>query len=108
AFGDPETFGKQVGGDILADKKTFLWLKAMEKTSGHKKLELDKLIGKSSNEKVAVFRNHFRDVNADKEVLAAMEEHYQKGMSYLQLLPFEEKTKSFFEDFARTLLDRQN
>ena len=29
-FGDPETFGKQVGGDIIENKKTFLYLKALE------------------------------------------------------------------------------
>ena len=30
AFGDPETFGKQVGGDIIENKKTYLYLKALE------------------------------------------------------------------------------
>jgi len=29
-FGDPETFGKQIGGDIMENKKTFLYLKALE------------------------------------------------------------------------------
>ena len=31
AFGNPEKFGKQVGGDILADKKTFLLIRALER-----------------------------------------------------------------------------
>ena len=31
AFGDPKTFGKQVGGDIIENKKTFLYLTALEK-----------------------------------------------------------------------------
>ena len=34
AFGNPENFGKQVGGDILADKKTFLLIRALEKAQG--------------------------------------------------------------------------
>jgi geranylgeranyl diphosphate synthase type II len=33
-YGDPEKFGKQVGGDILADKKTFLLIKARELAKG--------------------------------------------------------------------------
>lgn len=32
-FGDPNTFGKQVGGDIIENKKTFLYLKALELAS---------------------------------------------------------------------------
>ena len=34
AFGNPETFGKQVGGDIIENKKTYLYLKALEFSSG--------------------------------------------------------------------------
>ena len=108
AFGDPATFGKQVGGDILSDKKTYLWIKAMDKSSVEQKEALEKWLGKSDEGKVEVFRNHFRDVKADQDVLKAMEEHYQKALSYLNLLPIEDTTKVFFEDFARTLLDREN
>src|SRR6187402_3474343 len=43
AFGDPETFGKQVGGDIIENKKTYLYLKALEFSSPEKALELKKL-----------------------------------------------------------------
>src|SRR6478736_7233214 len=43
AFGDPETFGKQVGGDIIENKKTYLYLKALEFSSPEKASELEKL-----------------------------------------------------------------
>ena len=39
-FGNPETFGKQVGGDIIENKKTYLYLKAMELSSGDDKQKL--------------------------------------------------------------------
>src|SRR5690606_23692113 len=39
-FGDPETFGKQVGGDIIENKKTYLYLKAVEFAKPDKKTEL--------------------------------------------------------------------
>lgn len=41
AFGDPGKFGKQVGGDILANKKTFLLIHALETATGNLKKELD-------------------------------------------------------------------
>src|SRR6187402_1620075 len=40
AFGDPETFGKQVGGDIIENKKTYLYLKAMEFAKAVEKAQL--------------------------------------------------------------------
>ena len=39
-FGNPETFGKQVGGDIIENKKTYLYLKAMELSSDDNKQKL--------------------------------------------------------------------
>ncbi|MDG1508606.1 MAG: polyprenyl synthetase family protein [Flavobacteriaceae bacterium] len=39
-FGNPETFGKQVGGDIIENKKTYLYLKAMELSSDNDKQKL--------------------------------------------------------------------
>ena len=39
AFGNPEKFGKKQGGDIMANKKTFLWLQAMEISSAQQKEE---------------------------------------------------------------------
>jgi geranylgeranyl diphosphate synthase type II len=44
AFGDPDKFGKQVGGDILANKKTFLMIHAMEVASASQKEELANLM----------------------------------------------------------------
>ena len=38
AFGDPKKFGKQVGGDIIANKKTFLLIHALEVCFCHKKM----------------------------------------------------------------------
>ncbi len=42
-FGDPKTFGKQVGGDIIENKKTYLYLKALEFSNEVDKLELTQL-----------------------------------------------------------------
>jgi geranylgeranyl diphosphate synthase type II len=48
-FGDPETFGKQVGGDIIENKKTFLYLKALEVSSAADTQKLESFF----NEKLA-------------------------------------------------------
>ena len=43
AFGDPETFGKQVGGDIIENKKTILYLKAIEFSNQDDRKQLEHL-----------------------------------------------------------------
>jgi len=55
AFGDPKTFGKQIGGDIIENKKTFLVLKAQESLSGND---------------LSIFKNYYTDevLDIDKKV----------------------------------------
>ena len=50
AFGDPETFGKQVGGDIIENKKTYLYFKAMEFASAEQKEQLSHLFSIQPND----------------------------------------------------------
>ena len=50
AFGDPETFGKQVGGDIIENKKTYLYLKALELVLNEDKLQLSTIVARSTDE----------------------------------------------------------
>ncbi len=72
AFGDPERFGKQVGGDILADKKTFLLIRALEEA---RDAELDALraeLGQRSEGKVARVLDLYRSLGVDAELRDAM------------------------------------
>src|SRR5258705_13519570 len=52
AFGDPQKFGKQVGGDILANKKTFLLIHAFETASATQQKELRDLLSGNDAHKV--------------------------------------------------------
>lgn len=52
AFGDPEKFGKQVGGDILSNKKTFLLIRALEVADAVQKKELETLLQSNPADKV--------------------------------------------------------
>ena len=65
AFGDPEKFGKQVGGDILANKKTFLLIHAMETASPAQLKELLSLMKSNPGDKVAKVLQLFHDCKVD-------------------------------------------
>jgi geranylgeranyl diphosphate synthase, type II len=65
AFGDPEKFGKQVGGDILANKKTFLLIHALETAPAAEQKELRRLLQSSEDGKVEKVLQIFRDTGID-------------------------------------------
>ena len=66
AFGDPEKFGKKTGGDILANKKTFLLIQALEVAPEKQKTELKKLLANNPNDKVDKVLKIFKDCGVDK------------------------------------------
>jgi len=70
AFGDPETFGKQVGGDIIENKKTYLYLKTLEHANQKQTNQLVDLfsIQPASSEK-AFSVLHELDIDAEKKVM---------------------------------------
>ena len=72
AFGNPENFGKQVGGDILADKKTFLLIRALEKAQGADLEALQAELGAKQDGKVERVLDLYRRLCVDAELRDAM------------------------------------
>lgn len=110
AFGDPEKFGKQVGGDIISDKKTYLWIRCMEKASEADLKTVDSWIGERNKgeEKVKFFKALFAKLEVDSEIQNTMESYYQDAMTHLNQANLKEEAQQFFSSFARTLMVREN
>jgi len=72
AFGNPENFGKQVGGDILADKKTFLLIRALEKAQGADLAALEAELGQKREGKVERVLDLYRRLGVDEGLRDAM------------------------------------
>ena len=86
AFGDPDKFGKQLGGDILANKKTFLMIHAMEVASDNQKEELSILMQTSNidpTEKINKVLSIFRDCKVDEWAVALKEKYVQIALQHL-------------------------
>ena len=86
AFGDPDKFGKQLGGDILANKKTFLMIHAMEVASDNQKEELSILMQTSNidpTEKINKVLSIFRDCKVDEWAVALKEKYVQIALQLL-------------------------
>lgn len=87
-FGNPETFGKQIGGDIIENKKTYLYLKCLE------------IANKEDQEKLQFFYNQKLEDNSIKifEVTRIFE---QNGIPTLIQNLIEEYTQKSFEDLKQ-------
>lgn len=110
AFGDPETFGKQVGGDIIENKKTYLYLKGMEFANGVDKQELADLfsIQMEDNEaKIAQVKEIFVNSGAAKATQQAIEEYTYKAFETLEKMDINAEKKSILRAFGEGLMGRK-
>lgn len=106
AFGDPDKFGKQVGGDILANKKTFLLIHALETASPEQKRELHNLLSGNDSDKVARVLQIFRDCGVDAWAEELKEKFYSLAMKHLDAIAVLSSRKTELEKLARYLLQR--
>lgn len=110
AFGDPETFGKQVGGDIMVNKKTYLYLKAREFSSAEKALELEKLFSlqlDDNTEKIATAKAIFNESGASKATQDAIEMYTFKAFETLEKMDINAEKKDILRTFGENLMGRK-
>lgn len=105
-FGDPEKFGKQIGGDIISNKKTFMMLKALELDNSG---ELNKWIEKesfNSSEKVVAVKALYKTLKVDELASELMDEYYSKGLESLAAISINDEKKIMLKSFAAQLMKR--
>ena len=110
-YGDPEKFGKQVGGDILADKKTFLLIKARELAKGETAVELDKWLNNSNvipENKVNAITAIYNSIGVRKLAEAEMENYVLKALNALDKIAVDNSRKELLRKFAEHLLIREH
>jgi geranylgeranyl diphosphate synthase, type II len=84
AFGDPDKFGKQIGGDILANKKTFLMIHAMEVASPIVKAELLALMNSNPADKVEKVLAIFKDCKVDEWAKELKQSYFKTALQHLE------------------------
>lgn len=107
AFGDPEKFGKQQGGDILVNKKTFLLLKALELCNPAQRAELQMLMETSPADKVERVLSLFRSCKVDEWAEKEKERFQQLAFQSLDSIAVLSNRKTALMELANYLLNRQ-
>ncbi len=107
-FGDQDKFGKQVGGDILSNKKTFLFLQSLALAEGQQKEELQYWFASKEYEgtqKVKAVKVLYESLEIKKITTDLIHEYHQQAMNHLKAI---EGDKGGLEQFAAMLLQRES
>lgn len=110
AFGDPATFGKQVGGDIIENKKTYLYLKAIEFSNETQKSRLLQLFSQSfedNTEKIREVKQIFEDTGAAKATQEAIKDYTIRAFATLDKLKIATDKKAVLQAFGENLMGRK-
>lgn len=108
AFGDAATFGKQIGGDILENKKTYLYLHALENATKEQREALNKWYNTTdkSQEKVDAVKQLFVETGAYEHTKQMIEEYTHQSIEILHSLNIDEKFKEELRQFSVDLMQR--
>jgi geranylgeranyl diphosphate synthase type II len=109
-YGNPEKFGKQVGGDILSNKKTFMLIKAKELATGNTKSDLDTWLNSSDDPlaKIKAITSIYNLLEVRKLAEIEMEEYVNKALRALDMISVDCSKKDLLRGFAEQLLIREN
>lgn len=108
AFGDPEKFGKEVGGDIRQNKKTFLLLHALEVATPDQRTKLETLLASNGPEKVPQVMEIFKACNVDAWAIELKEKYLQMALANLEDIAVTSTRKSALLSLANYLMQREN
>lgn len=111
-YADAAKFGKQKGGDIIANKKTYLLLKAIEMAESNRymKEELHQWIAApqfDAKEKVEAVINIYNFLNVKELARTEMQKHYELALTFLKDIPVSEDKKQSLVAFAESLMVRE-
>lgn len=107
-FGSEEKIGKKPGGDIRANKKTFLMLKSRALANESDLMVIDEMITKDDETKVEGIRNIYLNLNIDKLSKDIINQYSEASFNYLDKINVPEEKKQELKQLASWLLNRQH
>lgn len=104
-FGDALTFGKAIGGDILNNKKTWLWVDAF---MHDREIVTKSYAIKDANEKIKAVTELYRILGSDKRCMDLIEKYSADAISHLENTGLDDEACNFFKDIALKAITRNH
>jgi len=109
AYGDAEKFGKQVGGDIISNKKTFLLISACEQAKGKQLEQLTFSLNQkdfNAEEKVKTVIAVYDELKIKEQAEQKMDQYFHEAMKHLKTIQVADERKELLVSFAEKLMVR--
>ena len=110
-YGDPAVFGKNIGGDITSNKKTYMLINAVNRANAAQREELMKWIEAKEfdrNEKVKAVTELYNEIGIRELCQKKMDEYYQESLVYLAKINLPEERKAELKAYAAEMMKRQS
>ena len=110
-FADQDKFGKKLGGDIVANKKTFLLLKALEISGNETKTFIQEWIDKKdfdANEKISAITGKYNELRIKEITESSIEEYYQTALNIFNEIQLPGETKAGLLQLANLIMNRDH
>lgn len=110
-YGDPKTFGKNIGGDILCNKKTFLLINALSAASEEQRQVMEDWMARKTydaQEKIAAFTNLYNELSIRDLTERRIEDYYRMANEDLARLSIAPETLSVLKGTCDRLMKRKS
>ena len=110
-YGDPKVFGKNIGGDITSNKKTYMLINAVNRANPEQRAELTKWIEAETfdrEEKVKAVTRLYDEIGIRALCEQKMEACYELGVQHLAKVSVSEERKAILKAYAAAMMKRQN
>ena len=110
-YGDPKVFGKNIGGDITSNKKTYMLINAVNRANASQREELMRWINATAfdrNEKVAAVTRLYDEIGIRQLCEKKMESCYQLGLQHLAKVSVSDERKAILKAYAAAMMKRQS
>ena len=109
-YGDPKVFGKNIGGDILCNKKTYMLITALELADASQREDLKRWLNATDYvpaEKISAVTAIYNNIGIGKRCEERIEAYYSDGLALLESIDLPEERKQALKDFACSLMNRK-
>ena len=110
-YGDPKVFGKNIGGDITSNKKTYMLINAVNRANASQREELMRWINATAfdrNEKVAAVTRLYDEIGIRQLCEKKMESCYQLGLQHLAKVSVSDERKAILKAYAAAMMKCQS
>lgn len=109
-YGDSKVFGKNIGGDITSNKKTYMLINAFSHANADQRKELEKWVEAKTfdrEEKIAAVTRLYNEIGIDRMAQGKMNECYEQSLKYLDAVSVPAERKEELLKYAQRMMKRQ-